>query len=81
MVTKRASSNPVPAGEFKARCLAILDEVKRTRRSIVVTKRGKPVARIVPIEEAAAPDSSLRGSVLREDDIVCPLMEVWFPSS
>jgi antitoxin (DNA-binding transcriptional repressor) of toxin-antitoxin stability system len=61
--------------------LAILDEVKSKRRSVVVTKRGIPVARIVPIEEEAASDSVLRGSVLHEEDIVASLMEVWFPSS
>ncbi len=36
------------ATQFKARCLALLDEVASTRRSLVVTKHGKPVARVVP---------------------------------
>lgn len=51
----------VPAGEFKARCLAILDQVAITGQAITVTKRGRPVARVVPIEEASAP--SMFGSV------------------
>jgi prevent-host-death family protein len=38
----------VPAGEFKARCLALMDEVKATGEPILITKRGKPVARVVP---------------------------------
>ncbi|MBV9281336.1 MAG: type II toxin-antitoxin system Phd/YefM family antitoxin [Chloroflexi bacterium] len=40
----------VPAGEFKQRCLALLDRVAETGMPIVVTKRGVPVARVVPIE-------------------------------
>ena len=42
----------VPASVFKARCLALLDEVESTHRSLVVTKHGQPVARVVPIETA-----------------------------
>ncbi|HUP50525.1 MAG TPA: type II toxin-antitoxin system Phd/YefM family antitoxin [Thermoanaerobaculia bacterium] len=63
----------VPAGEFKARCLALLDEVAETGREIVVTKRGRAVARVVPVEKAAP----LRGSVLQADDIVEPPDVEW----
>jgi prevent-host-death family protein len=41
----------VPATEFKANCLRLMDEVAQQRRPIVITKRGKPVAKLVPIEE------------------------------
>jgi len=41
----------IPAGEFKAKCLKLLDEVQKQRRQIVITKRGKPVARLVPLAE------------------------------
>jgi prevent-host-death family protein len=51
---------PIPAGEFKQRCLALLDQVAETGVSIVVTKRGRPVAKVVPIEVSPAP---LAGSV------------------
>jgi len=74
MSTKPVSQ--IPAGQFKARCLAILDDVQRQRRAIVVTKRGKPVARVVPVEDADA-GNSLRGSVLYEGDLVSPLSETW----
>jgi len=40
----------IAAGEFKAKCLALLDEVQQTRKEYVITKRGKPVARLVPAE-------------------------------
>ena len=39
------------AGEFKAHCLAVMDEVARTREPVVITKRGKPVAKMVPVEK------------------------------
>lgn len=64
------------SGEFKAKCLAVLSDVQKSRRSIVITKRGKPVARVVPIEEDAAADA-LAGSVLFEDDIVGPAHDAW----
>jgi prevent-host-death family protein len=38
----------VGAGEFKAKCLAIMDEVRETGEPYVITKRGVPVARLVP---------------------------------
>lgn len=41
----------VPAANFKAKCLRLLDEVATTRRPIIVTKRGKPVAKLIPIEQ------------------------------
>lgn len=41
----------IPAGQFKARCLAIMDEVQAKRQAVVITKRGKPVAKLVPVEK------------------------------
>ncbi|MFB3920417.1 MAG: type II toxin-antitoxin system Phd/YefM family antitoxin [Terriglobia bacterium] len=40
----------MPAGEFKARCLKVMDQVRATRQPIVITKRGKPVAKLVPVD-------------------------------
>jgi prevent-host-death family protein len=41
----------IPAGTFKARCLAIMDQVASKRESVIITKRGKPVAKLVPVEK------------------------------
>ena len=41
----------IPAGVFKARCLGLLDEVEQQRKEIVITKRGRPVARLVPVSD------------------------------
>ncbi len=65
----------VPAGEFKARCLALLDEVAATGIPIIVTKRSKPVARVVPLEEEQP--RGLLGSIVLEKDIVSALDERW----
>ena len=47
------------ATEFKAKCLHLLDEVAETGRSLVITKRGQPVARLMPV---SPPQKPLRGS-------------------
>jgi prevent-host-death family protein len=39
----------IPAGAFKAKCLAIMDEVRAKHETVVVTKHGKPVAMLVPV--------------------------------
>lgn len=71
MKTQRA----IPAGKFKAECLALLDRVAETGEALVVTKRGRPVARVVPVE--AAPARPLRGSVRVLGDIVAPIGVEW----
>jgi prevent-host-death family protein len=43
----------IPAGEFKARCLRVMEEVKKYRTSVVITKKGRPVAKLVPPDEPA----------------------------
>lgn len=54
----------IPAGEFKAKCLQILDQVGETRESVTVTKRGKPVARIMPLSiEDASSYGAAKGTI------------------
>jgi prevent-host-death family protein len=43
----------IPAGTFKANCLAIMEEVKAKRETIVITKHGTPVAKLVPLDTQA----------------------------
>lgn len=42
----------MPAGEFKAKCLRVMEEVRKYRTAVVITKKGKPVAKLVPPDEA-----------------------------
>ena len=55
----------IPAGKFKDVCLKLLDEVARTRTPIVITKRGKPIARLLP-HLPPGRGRSLTGSILKE---------------
>ena len=76
----RKSPTPghVPAAEFKARCLELLDRVRQDRRPLVVTKHGKPVARVLPYEEEPAPIFGwLRDTVIEYGDIISPIGEPW----
>lgn len=59
----------VAAGEFKNRCLQLIDEVHRHGVPLTVTKRGKPMVRVVPAPEAGGA-RSLEGSIVREDESI-----------
>ena len=48
---QRLQMKTIPAGEFKSKCLKLMDNVQRTRKPITITKRGKPVAKLVPVEQ------------------------------
>lgn len=66
------------AGKFKAQCLQLMDEVHNKHISITITKHGKPIAKLVPIEEAAIDTfGCLRGTVAIEGDIVAPIDVEW----
>jgi antitoxin (DNA-binding transcriptional repressor) of toxin-antitoxin stability system len=55
-----------------------MDQVRATRQAIVITKRGRPIAKLVPIEEAAAPlFGRLKGHSTAADDLIEPTGEVW----
>jgi prevent-host-death family protein len=75
IVTMKHRTTSVAAGEFKAKCLALLDEVAEGRRSFVVTKRGRPVARVVPMSQGAL--ASLNGSLVFEEDLLSPIDVPW----
>jgi prevent-host-death family protein len=65
----------IPISRFKAQCLAILARVKKTRRPILVTRFGVPVAEVVPPSEASLSPrwlGSLGGTVRFTSDIVSP---------
>jgi len=65
----------MPAGEFKAKCLRVLDDVAASRHEVIVTKRGKPVAKVVPI--AATGAVPIEGLIVRQGDLVSPIDEGW----
>jgi len=72
----------IRATEFKAKCLAILDEVERTGEPVTILKRGRPVARLLPTipeEGHRYPQHALRGTVEILGDVIEPELpaEAW----
>jgi len=77
-MTMKKATNTIAAGKFKATCLQLLDDVAQSGRELVVTKRGKPVARLVPMppeddQVHRTPPAELKGSVLRYDHPTKPV--------
>jgi prevent-host-death family protein len=71
-------------GNFKAHCLRLMEDVARTRSPILVTKRGKPLVRVLPATEAALDEATWRErgvatTVLpkRDEDLIRPTGESW----
>ncbi|HTP89735.1 MAG TPA: type II toxin-antitoxin system prevent-host-death family antitoxin [Bryobacteraceae bacterium] len=68
----------IAAGEFKARCLNLLDEVQRSRKEILITKRGRPVARLLPAD--AKPPvllGRMKGTIDITGSLIKPTGETW----
>ena len=71
-------SKVVGAAEFKAKCLNLIDQMRSDDESIVITKRGKPVAVLSPARDTGGRKSiigAMKGSVLRYDDPLAPAVE------
>jgi prevent-host-death family protein len=79
MVTRNSALPRVMrAGEFKARCLEAMDRVATTGEPIVVTKRGKPVAQLVPVvTRPKTLRGFLKGRVKAGRDIISPIGVRW----
>ena len=70
----------MPAGKFKVHCLKVMDEVASKRESVVITKRGKPVAKLVPVsKEKDDIFGFMKGKITVLGDIVSPILtpEEW----
>ncbi len=65
----------VAISEFKAKCLALLEQVRKTKQPIRITRRGKPVAEVVPptvVMDRKAWFDSMKGTIEILGDIVSP---------
>jgi prevent-host-death family protein len=69
------------SSEFKAKCLAVIDEVARTGEPVTILKRGRPVAQLVPSvpREEGYPQEGLIGTVKILGDVIAPALppETW----
>lgn len=68
----------IKASEFKAKCLALMDEVARTGVAVVITKNGKPVAELVPHRpRRQSARGILKNELFIEGDIISPIDVEW----
>lgn len=77
MPVKPADSMPI--SEFKATCLAVLERVRRTGTPVVVTRRGEPIAEIVPLSLARTGQGwlgSMRSTATITGDLIAPATEL-----
>lgn len=70
----------IAAGKFKARCLKLMDEVNKFHTEIVITKHGKPVAKLIPCTRAVDKPlfGYMKGSVEITGDIIEPIEDHWY---
>ncbi|MGR3178745.1 MAG: type II toxin-antitoxin system Phd/YefM family antitoxin [Candidatus Anammoxibacter sp.] len=62
--------------EFKSRSLKLLDEIRRSGESITVTKRGIPIAKVVPVNDQSD-EIDLKGTLIEQDDDIFSSGEKW----
>jgi prevent-host-death family protein len=68
----------IAAAKFKSQCLALMDEVARKRTEVIITKRGRPIAKLVPVESGTNElFGGMRGTIRITGDIVSPTGERW----
>jgi prevent-host-death family protein len=68
----------IQAGKFKAKCLKLMDKVQKTKKKIIITKRNKPIAQLVPMEEdTGSLFGRMKGTIHVVGDIMAPIDEVW----
>jgi prevent-host-death family protein len=68
----------IPAAQFKVECLKLMDQVDKTRETIIITKHGRPVAQLAPVP--ASPGSLfgyMKNTVRIGGDVVAPLEVEW----
>ena len=68
----------ISAGEFKAKCLKLMDLAEQKHETVIITKRGIPVAKLIHYEEKPTRlFGFLKGSVVMKGDIIEPIDETW----
>ena len=71
----KKTAKSIPISEFKATCLAVLEQVRRTGTPIIVTRRGEPIAEVIPPSLASAGESwlgAMHGTAKIVGDLVAP---------
>ena len=72
MATKTRS---IAVREFESKCLSVVEEIAASGESVILTKAGEPIAKVIPIGKYRR--RPLLGSIVWEGDIVSPIGETW----
>jgi prevent-host-death family protein len=76
MVIKKVRE--MKASEFKAKCLKLMDEVAETGQSVIITKNGKPISRLVPFQTKPKTLFGLQRDTVRiTGDVMSPIDTEW----
>lgn len=69
----------IAVGEFKSKCLSLLERVRTKKERLIITKRGKPIAEVIPLKTKnhSLKDHELRGSIIYEGDLISPIEVEW----
>lgn len=72
----------IAAGQFKAQCLQLMEDVRAKHMALIVTKHGTPIAKLVPIEEESLNlYGALKGTVKIKGDLIVSIEEKWDATS
>jgi prevent-host-death family protein len=75
-MTMGETMKTMPAGEFKARCLRVMEDVKKYRTPVVITKKGRAVAKLVPVDDPVTdPFGCMAGTAKIVGDIEAPVVD------
>ncbi len=79
MATTKKPVNSIPVGRFKAHCLTIMKDIHERREPLLVTKRGKPLVHVVPVDDMVTPRlfGAMRDSVRYHADIISADLSDW----
>ena len=74
----RAKGREMKASEFKAKCLKLMDEIAESGESVVITKNGRPVSRLVPyVDKPKTLFGIHRGAIEISGDVISPIEADW----
>jgi prevent-host-death family protein len=76
VMVRRLIMNHVGVTEFKAKCLRMIEEVRKSRSPLTVTRRGRPVVTIHPVKDEE-PAEGLEGTILYQDEDLFSTGEEW----
>lgn len=78
VILEQYMEKTIAAGQFKSQCLQLMDHVHDKHLTLIITKHGIPIAKLVPIEEQPANlYGALKGTVKIKGDIIAPIDEKW----